>query len=144
MVSMMPVLCARTERSDKVFQVLAWISFGFSSLAFLFMIGIWGVAKSRFEKRGFSATYGNLVSLHFFNGYLLFLIELCISLGCLFLRLFCCSRWPSVHISLRRLQSNPRGVVTQGNMIPKPVRGVKLLRRDSSHYDLNSNLLVRR
>uniref|UniRef100_A0A8H7Y2Q9 Uncharacterized protein n=1 Tax=Psilocybe cubensis TaxID=181762 RepID=A0A8H7Y2Q9_PSICU len=60
MVSMMPVLCVRTERSDKVFRIFAWISFAFSSLAFLFMIGIWGVAKSRFEKRGFSATYGNL------------------------------------------------------------------------------------
>ncbi|PPQ81016.1 hypothetical protein CVT25_014524 [Psilocybe cyanescens] len=60
MISMLPVLWVRTERSDKVFQVFAWISFAFSSLAFLFTIGMWGVAKSKFEKRGFSATYGNL------------------------------------------------------------------------------------
>jgi hypothetical protein len=61
MITLLPVLCARNTRSDKIFKTSAWISFAFSSLAFLFMIGMWGVAKSRFEKRGFSASYGNLV-----------------------------------------------------------------------------------
>ena len=68
MITLLPVLFARSARSDKIFAIFAWTSFAVSFLAFLFMIGMWGVAKSRFEKRGFGASYGNLVcyswSLH--------------------------------------------------------------------------------
>ncbi|KDR76135.1 hypothetical protein GALMADRAFT_462501 [Galerina marginata CBS 339.88] len=60
MASMVPVVCARTARSDKIFDIFAWISFAFSAFSFLFMIGIWGAAKSKFEKLGFTASYGNL------------------------------------------------------------------------------------
>jgi len=60
MISLIPITYARSARADRVFAILAWICFTSSTIAFSFMIGIWGVAKSRFEKRGFSASYGPL------------------------------------------------------------------------------------
>ena len=60
------MMYTRTTRADRVFVILAWISFTFSTFAFSFMIGMWGVAKYRFEKRGFSASYGPLVSSSIF------------------------------------------------------------------------------
>lgn len=60
MMSLIPITYARSARADRVFVILAWISFTSSTIAFLFMIGMWGIAKYRFEKRGFSASYGPL------------------------------------------------------------------------------------
>jgi len=60
MISLIPVAYARNARADRVFVVLAWISFASSIFAFSFMIGMWSIAKYRFEKRGFSASYGPL------------------------------------------------------------------------------------
>ncbi|PPQ66225.1 hypothetical protein CVT24_000337 [Panaeolus cyanescens] len=60
LVSLLPVLCHRSQPSDKIFSILAWSSFSASLLAWLFTIGTFGVAKARNEKRGFTATYGNL------------------------------------------------------------------------------------
>ncbi|KAJ3489194.1 hypothetical protein NLJ89_g11552 [Agrocybe chaxingu] len=62
MASLMPVLCARNARSDKIFDIFAWMSFGTSALAFFFMIGMFDTARKRFERRGFDASFGNLVS----------------------------------------------------------------------------------
>jgi hypothetical protein len=61
MISLIPVACARNARADRVFLIFAWISFASSIFAFSFMIGMWTIAKDRFEKRGFSASYGPLV-----------------------------------------------------------------------------------
>jgi len=60
LISLIPVANARSARTDRVFLVLAWISFASSIIAFSFMIGIWSVAKYRFQKRGFGASYGPL------------------------------------------------------------------------------------
>ncbi|CAA7269631.1 unnamed protein product [Cyclocybe aegerita] len=60
MASLMPVLCARNARSDKIFDIFAWLSFGTSALAFFFMIGMFDTARKRFERRGFDASFGNL------------------------------------------------------------------------------------
>ncbi|KAF9036200.1 hypothetical protein BJ165DRAFT_1507134 [Panaeolus papilionaceus] len=59
LVSMLPVLCARSQQSDKIFAALAWSSFASSLLAWLFTIGIFGVFRTRNQKRGFTTTYGN-------------------------------------------------------------------------------------
>ncbi|KAF5327305.1 hypothetical protein D9619_004486 [Psilocybe cf. subviscida] len=59
-VAILPVLFSRSAQGDRVFLFLSWMTFALSSIAFFFMIGVYGVAKSRFEKRGFSANYGNL------------------------------------------------------------------------------------
>ena len=61
MISLIPVAYARNARADRVFLIFAWISFASSVLAFSFMIVMWSIAKYRFEKRGFSASYGPLV-----------------------------------------------------------------------------------
>jgi len=60
MISLIPIAYARNARADRVFRILAWISFTSSIFAFSFMIGMWSIAKYRFEKRGFSASYGLL------------------------------------------------------------------------------------
>lgn len=61
----LPLVFARSRRADQVFFALAWAAFGTSALAFLFMIGICGTAKARFERHGFGARYGNLVRSNF-------------------------------------------------------------------------------
>lgn len=61
LISLIPVANARSARTDRVFLILAWISFASSIIAFSLMIGIWSVAKDRFQKRGFGASYGPLV-----------------------------------------------------------------------------------
>ncbi|KAF8910604.1 hypothetical protein CPB84DRAFT_1764109 [Gymnopilus junonius] len=76
LASLIPVLCVRTAQSDKIFVISAWISFAFSVLSFLLMIGIWGVAKSRFEERGFSTSYGNLPWMSLAATLLLLLVAL--------------------------------------------------------------------
>ncbi|KAF8170422.1 hypothetical protein BJ912DRAFT_997279 [Pholiota molesta] len=76
MVSAVPTVCARSVQSDKIFDVFAWVSFGTSAIAFFFMIGICGVAKSRFEQRGFSANYGNLPWMSLVATILLFIVSL--------------------------------------------------------------------
>ncbi|TFK40439.1 hypothetical protein BDQ12DRAFT_497477 [Crucibulum laeve] len=60
LVALIPIHRHRTIRTDRVFAVFAIIAFVISLLAFMFMIGIWGAAKSRFEKAGFKAGYGPL------------------------------------------------------------------------------------
>ncbi|KIM39896.1 hypothetical protein M413DRAFT_446815 [Hebeloma cylindrosporum] len=76
MITLLPVLYARSARSDKIFAISAWISFAVSFLAFLFMIGMWGVAKSRFEKQGFGASYGNLPWMSLVASLLLLVVAL--------------------------------------------------------------------
>ncbi|KAF8972215.1 hypothetical protein BDZ97DRAFT_1650125, partial [Flammula alnicola] len=76
LIAMIPIMCVRNAQNDKVFDFLAWISFASSALAFLFTIGIFGVAKSRFEKRGFSASYGNLPWMSLVATLLLLLVSL--------------------------------------------------------------------
>lgn len=61
LIATVPTMCARSARTDTVFNICAWSAFAASAMAFLFMIGICGVAKAKFEKRGFGASYGNLV-----------------------------------------------------------------------------------
>ena len=61
LISLIPVANARSARTDRVFLILAWISFASSIIAFSFMFAMWSVAKKRFEKRGFGASYGPLV-----------------------------------------------------------------------------------
>jgi len=48
------------------------------------MIGMFGTAKSRFQKKGFGASYGNLVRVSFFSvaSMLVMLIIILHSLGC--------------------------------------------------------------
>jgi bacteriorhodopsin len=65
-VAILPVLFSRSAQGDRVFLFLSWMTFSLSTIAFFFMIGVYGVAKSRFEKRGFSASYGNLVRRVYF------------------------------------------------------------------------------
>ncbi|KAF8150023.1 hypothetical protein B0H34DRAFT_666564 [Crassisporium funariophilum] len=76
MISLVPVQCARSARSDRIFFVFAWISFASSFLAFCFMIGMWAVAKSRFEKRGFAANYGPLPWISLVGSLLLLAVAL--------------------------------------------------------------------
>ena len=61
LISLIPVANARSAGTDRVFLILAWISFASSIIAFSFMFAMWSVAKKRFEKRGFGASYGPLV-----------------------------------------------------------------------------------
>ena len=61
LVATVPTMRARSARTDTVFNIFAWSAFAASAMAYLFMIGICGVAKAKFEKRGFGASYGNLV-----------------------------------------------------------------------------------
>lgn len=107
MVSMMPVMCARKPRTgDKLFEILAWTSFALSTLALFFMLGIWVTAKRRFEDRGFSASYGNLVSKnHSFRNP--FLMLLSCSPGCHFLALSSSLSSLSAPISFDNLSSDP-------------------------------------
>ena len=129
MITLLPVLYARSARSDKIFAISAWISFALSFLAFLFMIGIWGVAKSRFEKRGFDASYGNLVC---FSQVFLGLHVRCAcvhnfllsSPGCPSLRCYCYSSLLSVHTSLdlyRKKKLTPVMLATDIKPIWRPV-----------------------
>ncbi|KAF9473913.1 hypothetical protein BDN70DRAFT_766986, partial [Pholiota conissans] len=76
LVAAAPTVCARSTRSDKIFDAFAWVSFGMSAGAFLFMIGIFGSAKSRFEKHGFSASYGNLPWMSLVATILLLVVSL--------------------------------------------------------------------
>jgi len=67
MISLIPVAYARNARTDRIFLLFAWISFISSTIAFSLMIGVWVVAKARFEKQGFSASYGPLVRIALFR-----------------------------------------------------------------------------
>ncbi|KAF9563221.1 hypothetical protein CPC08DRAFT_686789 [Agrocybe pediades] len=76
-VSMVPILCVRASQpTDKIFKILSWTSFAWSFLSFLFMIGTFGTAKARFEKRGFGASYGNLPWMSLVASLLLLLVSL--------------------------------------------------------------------
>ena len=72
MISLIPVIYARNARADRIFVIFAWISFVLSTMAFTFMIAMWSIAKFRFEKRGFGASYGPLVRIDLFIDGLFF------------------------------------------------------------------------
>lgn len=61
MIFMSPELCKRHTSNEKISSVLAWSSVVSSALAFLFLIGIYSVAKYRFQKNGFTVSVGNMV-----------------------------------------------------------------------------------
>ena len=61
MLFMSPELCKRNTSNNKISSLLAWSSVASSALAFMFLIGIYSVAKYRFEKNGFTASIGNMV-----------------------------------------------------------------------------------
>jgi hypothetical protein len=70
-MTLVPVLCFQRKFGDTAFLFLAWASMASSTLAFLFMAGIASVAKYRFEKQGFTASYGNLHAMSLASIFLL-------------------------------------------------------------------------
>lgn len=90
MISLVPVALQRTERTDKVFSLMAILSFLVSLIAFTFMITIWSIAKDRFQKAGFEARFGPLVSsFSIYHRQLLLIPSIRFSLGCPFLPPLC-------------------------------------------------------
>jgi len=76
LIATVPAMCARSARTDTILNIFAWSAFSASAMAFLFMIGICGVAKARFEKRGFGASYGNLPWISLAATILLFIVSM--------------------------------------------------------------------
>ena len=61
-MALVPIVCFPDRKfGDTAFRILVWSSMSLSALAFLFMVGIASVAKYRFERNGFTASFGNLV-----------------------------------------------------------------------------------
>lgn len=72
LISLLPmVLTGRTEKTKRVFLIFNLSSFIVSFLAFAFMLGMWNIARLRFHKAGFEATFGPLAWLSLFSTLLL-------------------------------------------------------------------------
>jgi hypothetical protein len=60
-MALVPIVCFPDRKfGDTAFRILVWSSMSLSALAFLFMVGIASVAKYRFERNGYTASFGNL------------------------------------------------------------------------------------
>jgi len=152
-MSLMPVLLFERKFGDKAFCILVWSSMALSALSFLFMVGIASVAKYNFEKNGFTASFGNLVSPHtvpfshlptpFRNFQFQTSLERKLtththSILCHLRRLYCCF-WPlSAHFWFRLGRSREHDLALVGVIIGLAViLKLDLPRRDGERYREN-------
>ncbi|KAF9466629.1 hypothetical protein BDZ94DRAFT_186544 [Collybia nuda] len=76
LISFIPVSYHRSSRNEKVSFLFVLSSLLSSFLAFVFMIGISNVAKKRFKKRGFDASFGPLIWLSLVATLILLVVTL--------------------------------------------------------------------
>ncbi|KIJ62854.1 hypothetical protein HYDPIDRAFT_93611 [Hydnomerulius pinastri MD-312] len=88
-ISLIPLLCGYpvSHYPFRYFSLLSFGSFISSCIAFVFMIGLWGTAATRFNAEGISVTFGPLPWMSLAATVALGLVSL--SSGCGALQLFC-------------------------------------------------------